>query len=191
MRPRGSHVLGEMRSPCGRWEFCSDGAVAPPSPGRGRVTTPTAQHPAWAQLLPTFLMPSEGLDTQLSAPPFLLMVRQSSANVLSCSRGLVPLARKYSYTAEPRTVPYGSSTCLDRSWNVLKGKQAVSHGPGCPRKGRTWAARPPEVRAQEWPLTPLLTPTPAAQTPQPRARLAKAAIYQSCVSSVKINSVKC
>ena len=52
-----------------------------------------------------FLIPSDGLDTEFSKPLFLLTVFQSSANVLSCSRGLVPLAWKYSNTADSLTVP--------------------------------------------------------------------------------------
>lgn len=53
----------------------------------------------------TFLMPSSGLDTELSKPFFLLMTFHSSAKVLSCSRGLVPLAWKYWNTADSLTVP--------------------------------------------------------------------------------------
>lgn len=53
----------------------------------------------------TFWIPSDGLETECSRPLFLLMVFQSSANVLSCSRGLVPLALKYSNTADSLTVP--------------------------------------------------------------------------------------
>lgn len=116
-------------------------ARSPPQGGPCQGTGHSCPHPG-GRLLPTFLMPSEALATQLSAPPFLLMVRQSSANVLSCSRGLVPLARKYSYTAESRTVPYDSSTCWDRSWNVLKGKKGVNHGSRLPAAGHTWAVQP-------------------------------------------------
>lgn len=113
----------------------------------------------------TFRMPSDAFVTQLSAPWFLLIIFQSSAKVLSCSNGFVPFAWKYSYTAESLTVPYDTSTCFERSWNVLKcksngemwvGRRAAvgfrlalaPFFPLCYAEGSNW--RPPALRRSNW-----------------------------------------